>query len=83
MRTDNWLFSLPAERLSQTDDDYEDFSTSVSDMTNLCSPGGIGQYTCTLKQQLYHFEKASGLLHWFISGLQVYKQECKNKTLTN
>ncbi|XP_036959213.1 tyrosine-protein phosphatase non-receptor type 18 isoform X1 [Acanthopagrus latus] len=40
---------LPAERLSQTDDDYEDFSTSVSDMTNLCSPGGIG-FNCRIQK---------------------------------
>lgn len=71
MMIDNWLCSLPAKRLSQTDDDYEDFSSSVTDMTNLCSPGGIGQYTCTLKEQSCHLEKASSLLYCFISGLQV------------
>ncbi|XP_073326922.1 tyrosine-protein phosphatase non-receptor type 18 isoform X2 [Pagrus major] len=40
---------LPAERLSQADDDYEDFSSSVTDMTNLCSPGGIG-FNCRIQK---------------------------------
>uniref|UniRef100_A0A671TI92 protein-tyrosine-phosphatase n=1 Tax=Sparus aurata TaxID=8175 RepID=A0A671TI92_SPAAU len=37
------------KRLSQTDDDYEDFSSSVTDMTNLCSPGGIG-FNCRIQK---------------------------------
>ncbi|XP_074501053.1 tyrosine-protein phosphatase non-receptor type 18 [Sebastes fasciatus] len=33
---------MPATRLSPTDEDYEEFSCSVSDISSLCSPGGIG-----------------------------------------
>ncbi|XP_018526320.1 tyrosine-protein phosphatase non-receptor type 18 isoform X3 [Lates calcarifer] len=33
---------VPADQLSTTDDDYEDFSTSVTDVSNVCSHGNIG-----------------------------------------
>ncbi|XP_070766644.1 tyrosine-protein phosphatase non-receptor type 18-like [Enoplosus armatus] len=40
---------MPAEHLSAADDDYEDFSSSVSDRTSLCSPGGIG-FNCRIQK---------------------------------
>lgn len=46
-------FLLPAEHLSERDDDYEDFSSSAADSPSLCSPGGIGQYTCLTGAKLH------------------------------
>ncbi|XP_041801637.1 tyrosine-protein phosphatase non-receptor type 18 [Chelmon rostratus] len=40
---------VQGEHPSSTDDDYEDFSCSVPDMTNLCSPGGIG-FNCRIQK---------------------------------
>ncbi|KAM9351164.1 tyrosine-protein phosphatase non-receptor type 18 [Symphorus nematophorus] len=40
---------MPAEHLSATDNDYEDFSASVTDVSNLCSPGGIG-FNCRIQK---------------------------------
>ncbi|XP_044066175.1 tyrosine-protein phosphatase non-receptor type 18 isoform X2 [Siniperca chuatsi] len=40
---------IAAEPLSTADDDYEDFSSSVSDMSSLCSPGGIG-FNCRVQK---------------------------------
>ncbi|XP_042265277.1 tyrosine-protein phosphatase non-receptor type 18 isoform X1 [Thunnus maccoyii] len=38
-----------AERHSSTDDDYEDFSTSVTDIPNMCSRDGIG-FNCRIQK---------------------------------
>ncbi|XP_051282563.1 tyrosine-protein phosphatase non-receptor type 18 isoform X2 [Dicentrarchus labrax] len=40
---------IAADHLSEADDDYEDFSSSVSDSTNPCSPGGIG-FNCRIQK---------------------------------
>ncbi|GAA6216766.1 tyrosine-protein phosphatase non-receptor type 18-like isoform X1 [Lates japonicus] len=40
---------VPADQLSTTDDDYEDFSTSVTDVSNFCSPGNIG-FNCRIQK---------------------------------
>ncbi|KAI4797491.1 hypothetical protein KUCAC02_025052, partial [Chaenocephalus aceratus] len=32
---------VPEQHFPATDDDYEDFSTSVTDVSSICSPGGI------------------------------------------
>ncbi|XP_070696460.1 tyrosine-protein phosphatase non-receptor type 18 [Pempheris klunzingeri] len=40
---------LPADCPSPADDEYEDLSSSVSDVTNLCSPGGIG-FNCRIQK---------------------------------
>uniref|UniRef100_A0A665TQH1 protein-tyrosine-phosphatase n=1 Tax=Echeneis naucrates TaxID=173247 RepID=A0A665TQH1_ECHNA len=40
---------LPAEGFSKTDDDYEEFSSSVTDVSNICSPGGIG-FNCRIQK---------------------------------
>nr|XP_046251605.1 tyrosine-protein phosphatase non-receptor type 18 isoform X3 [Scatophagus argus] len=41
---------MPAEPFSPADDDYEDLSSSsLSEMTNLCSPGGIG-FNCRIQK---------------------------------
>ncbi|XP_071314814.1 tyrosine-protein phosphatase non-receptor type 18 isoform X2 [Trachinotus anak] len=40
---------VPAERLSRTDDDYEEFSSSVTDTSSFCSPGGIG-FNCRIQK---------------------------------
>lgn len=38
--------SSAAELHPSMDDDYEDFSSSVTESSSLCSPSGIGQSTC-------------------------------------
>ncbi|XP_053280863.1 tyrosine-protein phosphatase non-receptor type 18 isoform X1 [Pleuronectes platessa] len=38
-----------AEQLPPTDDDYEDFSSSVADTPGLCPPGGIG-FNCRIQK---------------------------------
>nr|XP_020484244.2 tyrosine-protein phosphatase non-receptor type 18-like isoform X2 [Labrus bergylta] len=40
---------LPAPRTPSTDDDYEDLSSSVSDLTGLCSPAGLG-FNCRVQK---------------------------------
>ncbi|XP_040007691.1 tyrosine-protein phosphatase non-receptor type 18 isoform X2 [Xiphias gladius] len=41
---------LPAaKQLSATDDDYEDFSSSVTDVSSFCAPGGIG-FNCRIQK---------------------------------
>nr|XP_033484303.1 tyrosine-protein phosphatase non-receptor type 18 [Epinephelus lanceolatus] len=40
---------LPADHVSPADDDYEDFSSSATDMSGLCSPGGIG-FNCRVQK---------------------------------
>ncbi|XP_072223800.1 tyrosine-protein phosphatase non-receptor type 18 [Leuresthes tenuis] len=40
---------VSADHLTADDDDYEDFSSSVSDMTGFCSPGGIG-FNCRVQK---------------------------------
>ncbi|XP_023128459.2 tyrosine-protein phosphatase non-receptor type 18 isoform X1 [Amphiprion ocellaris] len=40
---------VSAEHLSLSDNDYEDFSSSVSDVTSFCSPGSIG-FNCRVQK---------------------------------
>ncbi|KAJ4919417.1 hypothetical protein JOQ06_022628 [Pogonophryne albipinna] len=40
---------VPEQRFPATDDDYEDFSTSVTDVSSICSPGGIG-FNCRIQK---------------------------------
>ncbi|XP_029363114.1 tyrosine-protein phosphatase non-receptor type 18 isoform X2 [Echeneis naucrates] len=40
---------VSAEGFSKTDDDYEEFSSSVTDVSNICSPGGIG-FNCRIQK---------------------------------
>lgn len=40
---------LPADHVSPADDDYEDFSSSATDTSGLCSPGGIG-FNCRVQK---------------------------------
>ncbi|XP_023286880.1 tyrosine-protein phosphatase non-receptor type 18-like [Seriola lalandi dorsalis] len=40
---------VAVEGLSRTDDDYEEFSSSPTDVSNFCSPGGIG-FNCRIQK---------------------------------
>ncbi|KAK5895306.1 hypothetical protein CesoFtcFv8_011907 [Champsocephalus esox] len=40
---------VPEQHFPATDDDYEDFSTSVTDVSSICSPGGIG-FNCRIQK---------------------------------
>uniref|UniRef100_A0A8D3DPI9 protein-tyrosine-phosphatase n=1 Tax=Scophthalmus maximus TaxID=52904 RepID=A0A8D3DPI9_SCOMX len=43
------LLSLPAKQLSPENEVYEEFSPSVTNMSNICSPGGIG-FNCRIQK---------------------------------
>ncbi|KAK5864154.1 hypothetical protein PBY51_001115 [Eleginops maclovinus] len=40
---------MPEQHIPETDDDYEDFSSSVTDISSICSPGGIG-FNCRIQK---------------------------------
>ncbi|XP_069382020.1 tyrosine-protein phosphatase non-receptor type 18 isoform X2 [Paralichthys olivaceus] len=49
LRSNGDYQSVADEKLSPTNDDYEDFSTSVTDTSSICPPGGIG-FNCRIQK---------------------------------
>lgn len=59
--------SSAAEHHPSTDDDYEDFSSSVTESSSLCSPSGIGQSTCHAPPHLFLFIISHYTVKWLHS----------------